>query len=201
MSTSNVPVTPLFTAEDVRQFFYCPRIIYFRYVMRARVRPTLKMERGKEIHREKYRPRSHEREGNVERYYNIYVSSEKFGLACLIDILEVEGEEIRIVEVKTGRIPDDGEISEHQRAQVVAQALLVEEALGRSVKRVGIKYEDKNEGGGKILWVHISDKDRVDVLRALEKMRSIVLMEDIPPPTPFRGRCVDCEYRAYCGDV
>jgi len=32
-------------------------------------------------------------------------------------------------------------------------------------------------------------------------MREVIVMEDIPEPTSIRGRCVDCEYRVYCGDI
>ncbi len=190
---------PMFTAEDVRQFFYCPRVIYFRYVMRVRVRPTVKMDRGKKIHAEKYRPKKYEREGRVERYYNVYLSSERLGLVCLIDMLEVEGDEVRIVEVKTGRVAESGEISEHHRAQVIAQVLVVEDVLGRDVRRVAVKYE--GEEGSETVWLEVSEAEKAKVMRALERMREVIVMEDIPEPTPIRGRCVDCEYRVYCSDV
>ncbi|MHA1808032.1 MAG: hypothetical protein ACXQTM_06470, partial [Methanosarcinales archaeon] len=41
---------PVFSVEDVRQFVYCPRIIYFRYVIRGIPRQTVKMRRGSDRH-------------------------------------------------------------------------------------------------------------------------------------------------------
>ena len=35
-------------------------------------------------------------------------------------------------------------------------------------------------------WIQIHDR--------IEK-------EEMPPPTPVRNRCTDCEYRNFCGDV
>ncbi|MFX1521406.1 MAG: hypothetical protein ACFFCD_15970 [Promethearchaeota archaeon] len=39
-----------FSPEDVRQYVYCPRIIYFRYVDQTPVQMTIKMEKGVEDH-------------------------------------------------------------------------------------------------------------------------------------------------------
>ncbi len=41
---------PFIGTEDIRQYLYCKRKLYFRYVLRAPMTPTYKMEFGKEKH-------------------------------------------------------------------------------------------------------------------------------------------------------
>ena len=34
-----------------------------------------------------------------------------------------------------------------------------------------------------------------------KEIRRMIEREQMPPPTPVRNRCTDCEYRNYCGDI
>ncbi|MGH7830597.1 MAG: CRISPR-associated protein Cas4, partial [Candidatus Binatia bacterium] len=40
-----------------------------------------------------------------------------------------------------------------------------------------------------------------ETLSVLDEIRSMVGQERMPPPTPMRNRCTDCEYRNFCGDI
>jgi CRISPR/Cas system-associated exonuclease Cas4 (RecB family) len=35
----------------------------------------------------------------------------------------------------------------------------------------------------------------------LYEMREMIRKEAMPPPTRHRGRCAECEFRRFCGDV
>ncbi|MEM4447719.1 MAG: CRISPR-associated protein Cas4 [Candidatus Jordarchaeales archaeon] len=176
----------LFTVDDVRQYAYCRRKIYFRYVLRVRVKPTVKMERGREEH-SKWKPRG-------EGYFSVYLSSEGLGLAGLVDYFIYGGGVVVPVEVKFG---GRGRVHASHYLQLVAEALLLEECFGVRVEKGVIEYPDT----GVRVEVRVTDGARLRVLRMLEEMREIVEGEVIPPPARRRARCEACEVYKVCMGV
>jgi len=174
-----------FTAEDVRQYAYCKRIPYFRYVLRARVKPSVKMKRGKEEHS---KIGKRKREGNA--YFNVYLASVWLGLAGFVDYFVYNGEIIP-VEVKFGR---GGRVYMGHYLQLVAQALLLESCFGVEVKRGVIEYVDE----GVRREVTITDRSKRRVLEILSNIRKIVEKEEIPSATPNVAKCLDCEFYKVC---
>ncbi len=55
--------------------------------------------------------------------------------------------------------------------------------------------------GLEVTPVRITPKLRQEVLACVEQIREMVVQERMPEPTSRRGRCVDCEFRRFCGDV
>ncbi|MHA1315815.1 MAG: CRISPR-associated protein Cas4, partial [Candidatus Helarchaeota archaeon] len=184
----------VFTAEDVRQFTYCPRIIYFRYVMNVNMPPrTYKMEKGIEKHEKDVRNFKSPPESSPQKYANIYLKDERVGLIALLDFLEVDGDEAIPIDLKTGKRYQEP-ISDHHFAQLVAQALLVEACMGQIVRRVRVDYTRLK----KVLERQVDVDDKFRVLRDLERMQEIVETEIIPSPTNIEGKCTDCEFWRYC---
>ncbi|MEM1659441.1 MAG: CRISPR-associated protein Cas4 [Candidatus Jordarchaeales archaeon] len=176
-----------FTAEDVRQYAYCRRKIYFRYVLRVRVKPTVKMERGREEHLKLESKRK--RSGGA--YFSMYLFSERLGLAGVVDYLKYEGGEIVPVEVKFGRW--ERLFSGHY-LQLVAHALLLEDYFGVDVVRGVIEYPD----GGIIREVRITGKAKLKVMEILSRIRRIVFEEEVPPPLLNVSKCKGCEAYRVC---
>jgi len=189
----------ILTATDIRQYFYCPRKIYFMYVLRQRVPLTVKMSHGREVHERKYRPRKKEDLGRITRYYNLYLQDEKLGLSGLVEIVEVEEgkDTAKVLEVKTSGTFDRENIPEQYVAQVAVQVLLVERCLGLRVECAGVLFDDT----GEVVWLDIGDDIKSRVLRAVDKIRRIILEEELPDPTPYAERCVSCEYANICQRV
>jgi len=180
-------VNPIFTCEDIRQYYYCPRIIYFRYVLRARVEETYKMRRGREKHRQILLG------PNIER--NVYLCSEELGLVGIIDALERrEDGSVNIIEIKTGNTPT--KMRDSHKAQLAAQAILVESVLGLKIRKIKV-YNPETQ---RTMEINVVEYHREMARQALERMRQIVLREELPQPTKHRARCVDCEYRVFCED-
>jgi len=192
----NVKLKPIFTAEDIRQYFYCPRIIYFRYVLRARVSETVKMRKGREIHKEKYRSKKIEIDGEKQKYFNVYLLSEEYGLAALIDLLIYDGENIDVVEIKSKKT-GNFKFLKHHKMQLVAQAVLAEKELRKNVRKIGVLYDDVD----KITWFEINDSDKLEIFETLKKINEIVIYENIPNPAKNTAKCVDCEYKYLCEDA
>lgn len=183
----------VFTAEDIRQYAYCKRIPYFRYVLKARIYPTVKMERGTQIHEVECRAKRTERRENVTQYYNFYLLSESLGLSALTDYFQYDGETIVPVDVKTGK-KTSKKLQLGHYLQIVAQSLLIEVCFGVTVRYAVIQYTDTDEERK----VEITTQAKLTVLRILTQMRKMVEEETMPPPTPNSGKCVDCEYWRVC---
>lgn len=184
---------PIITAEDVRQYVYCPRIIYFRYVQRIRPPRTYKMKKGQEQHEAEIRIKDVELSDTVSKYYNYYLVDKKLGLSAVLDYFESDGNEAVPVDIKTGHY--DGEsISDHHLAQLLAQSFLLETQLHLLVRKVKVIYTQHS----KIFTHEICVDDRLRLFHLIEKIQQIIRNEILPNPTPRRAKCTDCEFWNYC---
>ena len=174
------------SSEEIRQFLYCKRIIYFRRILRIRFKPTVKMEIGSEKH-EKIR---------IKGRKNVYLCDDDLGLCAIIDVLKVDDDGAAIIEVKTGNL-FGRKISYHHKMQVVAQAYLVEKVLGINVKEALI-YDSRNKRYYKI---EISEKDYNELLGIMKEIKEIIAKEIIPDPSSNKNKCIDCEFRKLCMDI
>jgi len=192
------------TVTDVRQWVYCPRIVYYRLCQPVRRPVTYKMEEGKlrhqrveELERRRtlrfYGLREEEREGRVERHFRPVLRSVRLGLSGVVDLVLLTPTEAIPVEYKHS----EGALGLNHKYQLVAYAMLVEERWGRPVRRGMVHFlvDDRLEE------VAVTPNGRTFVHKALEEIRRMAKSERVPPPTPRQGRCVDCEYRLFCGDV
>jgi len=186
-------IRPIVTAEDVRQFVYCPRIIYFRYVQRIRPPRTFKMKKGQDQHEEEVRVKDVELSDTVSKYYNYYLIDKKLGLSAILDYFESDGTEATPVDIKTGHYYGDT-ISDHHLAQLLAQALLLETQLHLLVRYIKVIYTQHE----KIFTYEIGIDDRLRLLRHIDQIQQIIQEEDIPQPTSNHAKCKDCEFWIYC---
>jgi len=84
----------------------------------------------------------------------------------------------------------------NHKYQLIAYAMLLEDTYNKPV-RYGFIYTN-NE---KAIPVEVTPNARVYVKETLEKIRLLVSKELIPNKAGEKGKCVDCEYRNFCGDV
>jgi len=181
----------MFSAEDVRQYAYCPRKIYYRYVARRVWKETPKMSLGKRIHEEFCRSKDRDFfEGNV-RYYNLRLEDKDLGLYALIDVVEWDGEKLKVIELKTGY--NRKKIHYPDRMQVVAEAILVESYFNTEVKEGGIWFSEDNS----IKTFPIDDRDRISILRILDEM-NVIVREEFFPDVGYGKKCRDCECKRLC---
>jgi CRISPR-associated exonuclease Cas4 len=183
-------------AEDIRQHAYCARIVYFRHVMGAWPEKTYKMHRGEKIHEKKARACNVETEGSTETYYSIWLQSARLGFGALLDAFEFTGGEIYPIEIKTGHIPSDrGERElEYHVVQLVAQAMLLEEAFNMPVIRARVRYVDARVDH----FIPVTIDEKRALLRRLREIRDTIRLETIPEPASIKGKCTDCEFWSYC---
>jgi len=184
---------PLVGTEEIRQYSYCKRILYFRRVVCAPMKKTYKMEVGEEKHERLQKLAKNLDDAKTQKYFNVYLTDPQIGLVGLIDYFEFDGNEAYPVEIKTGNIPPSHLTSPHKH-QVAAQAMLIENNFGFLVHKVKIYYVKHK----KFIEHKITVDDKVMVMNIVDEITDMLTSERIPKPTPDKGKCIDCECRIYC---
>jgi len=189
---------PGLTVTDLKQWAYCPRIPFYRYVLPVDVVRTHKMERGRTAQPviEALERRRRLREYGLsrgKRLFGVWLRSETLGLAGKVDLL---------IETDSACFPVDfkdteGGVRRNHRAQIAAYALLVEESFGKPVPEGFVYLIPTDE----VVRVPVTMEERQYVHEMIAAIRRMIHAEAIPDPTPIRRRCVACEYQNYCADI
>jgi CRISPR-associated exonuclease Cas4 len=186
------------TTTDLKQYAYCPRIPYYRYVMPVRSKKTYPMERGKSVQaavEALERRRGFRRYGLAQgrRRFGLALRSERLGLSGRLDLAIETEEACYPVDFKDS----DGPVRHNHRIQLAAYALLIEDCVSLRAP-VGFVYRIPARD---LVEVDIGEEDRAFAAGAADALRRSVLTEATPEPTAVRNRCTACEFRNYCGDV
>lgn len=194
----------LLEVTDLKQWSYCPRVVFYRYCL-PRLRPiTGKMEEGILRHTEE-REREERRllrsygltEG--ERFFDVPMRSPALGLSGQLDLLiitpgkEAPGAEGIVVEYKLS----DRKPGPHVKLQLAAYGLLVETLWNIPVHR-GFLYLLPLRRAEPITFTRRL-KNRVH--GTVSAIRATIEREELPPPPDRQAICVSCEFRHFCHDV
>lgn len=187
----------LFTVTDLKQYNYCPRILYYHCCL-PDIRPTgTKMEVAIRRHEDEPKRalrRTMRIEGlqDAERHFDIPLTSTKLGLTGQVDELIFYQNTIIPVDYKLAR-----KAHAHFRLQLVAYAMLAEEHYQTHIQ-FGLLYLIQTR---KTVQVTFSSQLRQKVLRTVAHMRQITDTEAIPPPPDSVRPCLECEFQRFCNDV
>lgn len=184
---------PIIGTEEIRQFVYCKRILFFRHIIQAPMRQTYKMKYGAKKHKRLQKIANKLEEGTAQKYYNIYLTDPQLGLVGIIDYFEYDGIEAYPVEIKTGNIPPKGFDNPH-KYQVTSQAILIEKNFDFLVKKGRVFYSKFN----KTVDYLITIEDKLKLMQILKEIREMLSSEKIPESTNNIRKCVDCQCRNYC---
>jgi len=184
--------------NDLKQFEYCPRIVFYNTVMPVERKSTVKMERGKEVELrldslEARRTLRRYKLSEGERRYHVWLSSDRLGVSGKLDLLIVTSDACFPVDFKHTR---DRPRRNHV-LQLGGYALLVEDVMQRPVPAAFIYIAPSNQ----IVRVIVTDGLRELARTRLRQIREMIREEMLPEPTAVRARCEECEFRNYCGDV
>jgi len=187
-----------FRVTDLKQWAYCPRIVYYQNRMAGAGKQTYKMEEGKtaqEMYEQLEMRRTLRAYGleSAVRKFGVWFEDEGLELAGKLDLLLEMPGEAAVVEFKL----TSGEVGRNHKLQLGGYALLVEAKLGKAVRR-GFVYRIPD---GRVFTVDIDESLRRDVKKAMDAMSEMVSVGLLPEPTEVRRRCEECEYANYCGDV
>jgi CRISPR-associated exonuclease Cas4 len=191
---------PTLRVSDLRQWTYCPRVAWWTHVCPVGKLESFKMRQGllKERRLQRLQKRRTLRSfglkgvaGEIE--CNVTLYSPKLQLSGRLDMLLRWGSARYPVEIKFTR----GPARLNHRLQLAGYALLLEEEFGVPVSH------------GYVVRLPDDTVDRVSIdgplreltLKTMEALRTMMRQERMPPASPLLARCVDCEYRLFCGDI
>jgi CRISPR-associated exonuclease Cas4 len=190
--------TDALTVTDLKQYAFCPRVVFYERCL-PHLRPrTYKMDAGKARHEDeadRASRRAITRYNIVEgeRRFNVRLFSERLGLWGLLD-------EVALTSNGTA-IPVDYKlatsVSPNHRIQLTAYALMLEDCEKRRVEQ-GFVYLVSPH---KLVAVPITAKLRSTTLAMLDEIKSMIAAERMPLPVTRKGQCVACEFRRFCNDV
>ncbi len=203
------PLLPL-TAGDIKQYLYCPRIIFYRYLMPSFRFTTYKMKEGnlrqrEEIILEKRRTlvrfgitgwgrKRALSEDDIQRYFSLKLSSDRLGLSGIVDMAIVTPAEVIPIDFKDGAFSLGKTIALHHKYQLLAYGLLLEETFKKRAER-GFVHSLEDGSTKEVLF---TEGARTFLLGKMRKMRGMIHTEAMPEGTPYWGRCRECEYRLFC---
>jgi len=189
---------------DLKQWRYCPRIVWYRYCL-PDIRPiTTQMRHGQANHdaeetREARRSLRSYGLSSGERHFDLRLSSEKLGVRGRLDLAiavpdrSSAGTEAVVVEYKDS----EARPGPHFKLQLATYALLLEEAWNLPVKL------------GWIYLIPLRQAERIPITAALRRqvhetvdtIQAAIAGEGMPAPPTNRAPCMGCEFRRFCNDV
>jgi CRISPR-associated exonuclease Cas4 len=190
-------VIPL-RVNDLKQSEYCPRIVFYNTVMPVERKSTVKMQRGKDEEfkldaLEKRRALKRYQLGSGERHFHVWIDSARLGLSGKLDLLIISSQGFFPVDFKYTR----GRPHQNHMIQLAGYAMLVEEKYRAQVGTGFIYLAPIQE----VVAVTLTQELKERTLNLLGEMRHMIREGILPPPTPMRSRCEECEFRNYCGDI
>jgi CRISPR-associated exonuclease Cas4 len=186
-----------FCVTDLKQWVYCPRILYYRLCL-PDVRPTtykmqIGAEEGKaEETREARRSLKIYGVEDGHREFDVTLSSERYGLRGKVDLVIWRTMEVIPVDYKFSNVA-----GQHFQMQLMAYGLLLEENSGLTAQH-GFLYMLPNRS---VIEVKFVTRLRQKLLVTLEMMHRMLYSELIPLPTQNQHKCLACEFRRFCNDV
>ena len=188
----------LLPVTELRQWTYCPRVVYYHLTMPGAGQSTYKMQEGLRAQElvESLEMRRTLREyglSDAERQFGVWLSDAATGLSGKLDLLLRGQKTAAVVDFKL----TSGEVRENHRMQLAGYAVLVETVLGLTVATTFVFRIPDNM----VVAVPVTDKLREKVGAGVAAIRNMRDSQELPEPTPVRARCMECEYANYCADV
>lgn len=197
LSEELIPVT------WIKQYHFCPRIIYFLGVLGVTERTTESMFEGKIKHlREEKLEKRRKTLGGDKRtkvkrkWTKLYVASERLGVVGVIDeVVEINGK-LAIVEVKHSK--PTRKPPKHHLYQAVAYAMLAEEALRKPIRHIILRYVPT----GETYNIEITEAMKKHVKWTIKQINKIINNEKMPkPPSKPKRQCHGCGWYWICKKV
>lgn len=121
--------------------------------------------------------------------------SKRHGLVGRPDYLVKTGEGIIPVEIKSARLPANGQPYDSHVMQLAAYCLLVEDLLDADVTHGIIRYRDAE------IRVEYTPELRAELIDRIEEMRIARSSKDVHRSHEDGGRCANCWMRDVCDEA
>ncbi|MCD6368675.1 CRISPR-associated protein Cas4 [Candidatus Woesearchaeota archaeon] len=186
--------------SDIKQFFFCPRIIYYMHVLGFRERTTESEISGREAHediikREKRRKSLAAKRifTGYRKHFGVKMVSKKLLLKGRLDMLVENGKNYIPVEYKSIPLKRKKPPANH-KYQLIAYGLLVDETYDTYTK-LGYIYYSVND---RLVPVYFTRNSKEYVKETTKHIREIILNEEIPRGYSSPSKCKNCGYHIFC---
>jgi CRISPR-associated exonuclease Cas4 len=191
------------SVTDIKQYVYCPRIVYFDRVLHVTPIFGSQQEDSKELHEEYVKKELRRRDAiyyspefvGAEKLMFTSLGSSVLGLQGNVDcIIKTAKEEYVPVEYKNMN-SDKGKIHMQHKYQLVGYALLVEDHFKTVARRGFVNYIPESL----ILQFEITPTMKSYVKRILGHIRRIIRDEKLPPIRVAKHKCAGgCGHKQTC---
>lgn len=184
-------------ASLFRQYCFCPRIVYFQYILGLKVPSPLWVKQGVDYH---VREQRLSQSRTLKRYdidlgkieFDVKLKSNKWDIHGLADAVILLPEQALVIEFKLScDKPTRG-----QKLQMVAYALMIEEQYNIDVNVGFISYESK----GKVHRVEMKDELKHSLEKAIKHIGIMQSIQILPDSSASSSQCEQCEYINFCND-
>lgn len=185
------------TPSQIIQYNYCPRFIYFEYVLCIPQYEDrhFKVNKGRNIHEIKQLQNKsylRKRLGVVEKFSEQYLTN---------DILRGQVDEVFKLNDGTAAPMDykfakwNDVVYKTYKTQLYCYAVLIEHNFKMPVKRGFLVYtRSKN----KLVELEIKEKEKSETSRLANEILDIIKNNRFPVATKIKSRCLNCTYRNIC---
>jgi CRISPR-associated exonuclease Cas4 len=173
----------MINVNDVVQYLYCPRKVYFRNVLGLKLKKQ-KMEFAKELH-ENLKLEFEE----CEVLYDVFLESQRYGVKGVVDAI-VKCDDYYPIEAKFTRF---NEVYYSWKMQIVAYAALIEENFNTVVRKGYIFLIDRKE----LIELSVSPEDKRALMSIADRVRKLIESEIIPDVEKSK-KCNYCEMEKVC---
>jgi len=184
----------LFTAGDIKNYAYCPVIIYITHTLGIREVETEYMAYGREKEVENTIIAAIKLTNAVEVKRRVNVKSKTLGLSGIVDyVLVTKTGELIPLDIKWSEAPKSPKTN--HVLQLAAYALMLEESLGAPVK-MGLLYYITSKGG-RIYRIFITSELKRRLENTIKDMVNIIKKGPINIKIN-KKKCISCNYKPYC---
>lgn len=182
---------------DFKNYLYCPRQIYYKYVYKLEVDPTVKMIAGSDIHLIFSRI---EKRRSLKKY-GIENFKKEFGVKLYSKEEMLSGEVDMVLRGEEELIPVDFKMTE---ISFIEGYILQLYSYSRLIKKV---FNKKSDYGflvfintEKIKKIIFDEEVESQYLSLKDKILEMINYEKFPEAVNY-DRCSECEYVNFCGDT
>ncbi len=185
------------TPSHIIEYLFCPRFIYFLYVLNIpqHEEKSFKAMKGRDIHKLKMvRNKDYLRKkiGAVDKKLDVYLTSENLR-GRVDEVLFLDDNTAAPLDYKFARYKE--KVYSTYKTQLYCYAILIERNFNITVNKGFIVYvRSKN----KIVETPISDADKQKVNRDIDSVIEIIDKNIFPKRTKAKSKCLSCTYRNIC---
>lgn len=195
MSEDTIYLTPL----DIRDYLYCPHILYLKRVRGIEEPETELMRRGKELY-DLHRSRSKRRKTLLglrkivpdEIWFNIELFSRKYRVFGVADAIYRVGTKYGVLEIKYSEYR--GKVSLDHLYQAISYAMMYEENFGKHIYWITLYYTEND----RLISRRFTKLHRDHWCDIVRRIWNIIDQGCPPRSNPDIRKCNVCFYRKIC---